>query len=63
MYVIRRDGNIVKHVVFKGNDKDLYKEKEVIPLILKTEKETIEVNNVLKGEIELANEELLKSVS
>lgn len=63
MFIIRRDGNIVKHVVFEGKSSDLYKESKVVPLVLETEYDAKQVNFALNGVIEEISEEELKKVS
>jgi hypothetical protein len=49
MFAIERDGSLVNHVVFKGND--LYREREVVPLTFNTLKKATEVAEVLHATV------------
>lgn len=51
MYYIKKDGQIVKHVIFEGNKDDLYREKKVVELEFLTLKAANEINFILQGEV------------
>ena len=51
MFFIKKDGKLVKHVIFEGNKDDLYRDKKIIELEFKTLSAANEVNFILKGEV------------
>ncbi len=64
MFIIKKDGNIVKHVVFVGSEDDLYKQKEVKILTFDDYKKAQEFANVINNsEIEKISEKQLKKIS
>lgn len=52
VYAIKRNGNIVKHLVFEGDTSKMHTRPcSVIDLTFDSEKSAIEVANVLKGDV------------
>ena len=51
-YAIKRSGSLLHQVVFVGNsDKELYRPRDVMPLLFNTEQSAKEVAIVLNGEV------------
>lgn len=52
IFAIERNGSLVNHVVFKGNNQtSLYRERDVVPLTFTTLKSATEIAYVLGGTV------------